>query len=88
MRSLHEQSRIERLDLALSKVATGGPSYVQDAVEARSGEIADYLGKDGAVVICGAVAMGTAVERLLADALQDDWIEEARASHRWRSAIY
>ncbi|MFW5633305.1 MAG: flavodoxin domain-containing protein [Erythrobacter sp.] len=88
LRKLHGQGRIARLDLALSRVATGSPSYVQDVVETCRSEAAAYLGTDGAVAICGAAAMGAAVEELLAGALPPSWIERARAAGRWRSALY
>jgi sulfite reductase (NADPH) flavoprotein alpha-component len=88
MRSLCEVGRIARLDLALSRVATGGPSHVQDVVEASRDEVAGFLGAKGAVVICGAAAMGAAVEDLLAEVLPKGWIEEARLGGRWRTALY
>lgn len=88
IRRLHEHGDLARLDLALSRVATDGPSYVQDVVESRRSEFAGFLGSMGAVVVCGAVSMGKAVEQGLADALPGSWIETARASDRWRSALY
>jgi len=88
MREWRERAMIARLDLVFSRGAGDGSAYVQDVVSGARDEIAAYLGPEGAVVTCGATAMGEAVERILASALGSQWVENARSSQRWRAAFY
>ncbi|WP_291133083.1 hypothetical protein [Erythrobacter sp.] len=60
---------------------------MQDAVALAREEITAFLGPEGAVVTCGATAMGEAVEKTLAKAPCSQWVEEARSSQRWRAAL-
>jgi sulfite reductase (NADPH) flavoprotein alpha-component len=88
MRKWHQSGRIRRLGLALSRGGGDGPLYVQDCVERDGAAIADFLGEDGAVAICGAAAMGEQVENALEKALSREWVIKARADQRWRAATY
>ncbi|MEM6494821.1 MAG: NADPH cytochrome P450 oxidoreductase family protein [Pseudomonadota bacterium] len=88
MRAWQASGAIERLDLALSRSEDGPSRYVQDALAARAAELPAFLGGDGAVITCGATAMGEAVREELVKALGADWITGARGQSRWREALY
>ena len=88
MRKWEEAGKIKRLDLALSRANDDAPRYAQDCVTENADAIAQFLGADGAVAICGAASMGAEVHEALTRALSDDWIDRARAQDRWRSATY
>ncbi|MEM1051185.1 MAG: NADPH cytochrome P450 oxidoreductase family protein [Pseudomonadota bacterium] len=88
MREWADSGAIQRFDLALSRTEGDGPRYVQEAVAARAGELAEFLGPQGAVITCGATAMGDAVRTELKNALSADWITGAKAQSRWREALY
>ncbi|MEM6859018.1 MAG: NADPH cytochrome P450 oxidoreductase family protein [Pseudomonadota bacterium] len=83
-----ECGKIASLGIALSRDETSKVPYVQDCVDQNRDTIADFLGPDGAVVICGAVAMADAVSEQLDQALSQKWIAAARSSNRYRVAAY
>ncbi len=88
MRDWEASAQIERLGLALSRAGGEAPLYVQDCILRDKAAIAQFLGENGAVAICGAAAMGESVESALEEALSPSWIARARADQRWRAATY
>lgn len=83
-----DQGQIVRLDLAYSRLGDGRGRYVQHVVAAEGEALARYLGEDGAIMLCGGLAMGKAVEAALAQALGAQWLEAARAAGRYHSDLY
>lgn len=88
MRAWQTQGAISRLDVVLSRAETGMLRHVQDSVIQAGARLAEFLGDDGAVVMCGAMAMGDSVNVAMARLLGDAWIAQARHSDRWRAALY
>ncbi|MED5547112.1 MAG: NADPH cytochrome P450 oxidoreductase family protein [Pseudomonadota bacterium] len=85
MRAWHEEGRFHRLDLALSRQ---DGVRVSDILAANSADLRDFLTPDGAVVLCGRLAMGEAALAVLRASMSEDWLEEARQSGRLRSDLY
>jgi len=50
--------------------------------------LAQYLGDGGAVMLCGGLTMGKAVEAALDDALGGEWRTTARADGRYHADLY
>ncbi|MET0362910.1 MAG: NADPH cytochrome P450 oxidoreductase family protein [Sphingobium sp.] len=82
------ERRIARLDLAFSRLADGRGRYVQDVVAAEGAALAEWLGDDGAIMLCGGLAMGKSVENALEQALGAGWLADARAAGRYHSDLY
>ncbi|MET0240307.1 MAG: NADPH cytochrome P450 oxidoreductase family protein [Sphingobium sp.] len=80
--------RLARLDLAYSRLGGGQGRYVQHVVAAEAGAVADWLGHDGAIMLCGGLAMGKDVEAALETALGRAWIDEARGDGRYHADLY
>lgn len=79
---------LRRLDLAYSRLDGGRGRYVQHVVAAEGAAIASHLGATGAIMLCGGLAMGKAVEAALENALGAAWIAQARADGRMRADLY
>ncbi len=77
-----------RLDLAFSSVKDGQGRYVQDIMVGRTNELKTWLGTDGAVLVCGGLDMGKAVDATLRSHLGDAWADEAIAVGRYRRDLY
>lgn len=88
MRNWSEQGKLHRLDLALSRSTDSGARYVQDILELNRDALAQFLGDNGKVVLCGAQNMGNEAKAALSKALSPDWINEAKTQLRWREALY
>jgi sulfite reductase (NADPH) flavoprotein alpha-component len=82
------EGRLTRLDLAYSRLGEGRGHYVQHVVAAEGQALADYLGEDGAIMLCGGLAMGKAVEAALDAALGGAWIAAARENGRYHADLY
>ncbi|WP_169053475.1 NADPH cytochrome P450 oxidoreductase family protein [Alteraurantiacibacter aquimixticola] len=85
MREWHEDGRLQRLDLVLSR---GGGPYVQTLLEDKAREVADFLDGEGCVVLCGRLAMGEASLAVLRASLGAEWLEQAQADGRLRHDFY
>ncbi|HEX7821978.1 MAG TPA: NADPH cytochrome P450 oxidoreductase family protein [Sphingobium sp.] len=83
-----DAGRIARLDLAYSRLGEGRGRYVQHVVAAEGTALADWLGEGGAVMLCGGLAMGKAVEAALEQALGAAWVGAARAAGRYHTDLY
>ncbi|MCE7796915.1 flavodoxin domain-containing protein [Sphingobium sufflavum] len=83
-----DAGRIARLDLAFSRLPDGRGRYVQHAIAADGAALAAWLGADGAIMLCGGLAMGKSVEAALDGALGDGWLDAARAAGRYHSDLY
>lgn len=81
------QDRLHRLDLAFSRAEQGG-RYVQHVIAAEGAALAAYLASDGAVMLCGGLTMGKAVEAALDAALGTQWCATARAAGRYHADLY
>lgn len=81
------EGRLDRLDLALSEAGAGGP-YVQDLLAAAGPDVAEFLGAQGRVVICGRLAMGEQSLAELARLLGEEWLNEAREDGRLLRDLY
>lgn len=79
--------RLARLDLALSRREGGGP-YVQHVLAETGHDIAEFLGRQGRIVICGRLAMGEQSLAELARLLGADWLEQAREDGRLLRDLY
>jgi len=80
------EGRLHRLDLAFSRASEG--RYVQHVIAAEGEALAQYLGDGGAVMLCGGLTMGKAVEAALDDALGGEWRTTARADGRYHADLY
>lgn len=88
MRDWQAQGRLSRLDLAFSRPEDHQGEYVQDVLRRRADEVRGFL-KDGtAVMVCGGLDMGRAVEETLKDIVGPDWLETALADGRYRRDLY
>ncbi|MCJ1959092.1 NADPH cytochrome P450 oxidoreductase family protein [Novosphingobium mangrovi (ex Hu et al. 2023)] len=85
MRAWHQEGRFHRLDLALSRQ---DGVRVPDILAAKSADLCDFLTPDGAVVLCGRLAMGEAALAVLRASMSEAWLENARHSGRLRSDLY
>ncbi|WP_303828328.1 NADPH cytochrome P450 oxidoreductase family protein [Asticcacaulis taihuensis] len=88
MKIWRDDARLARLDLAFSRPDHGEGQYVQAIVNAQAADIRSWLGTDGAVLCCGGRDMGLAVERALACALGQAWVDDAKVSGRYRRDLY
>ena len=79
---------LSRLSLAFSQAGDGTKTYVQDVLNAEGARVYDHLIHDGAVLVCGGLDMGRAVERTLRGLMGDGWIDDALASGRYRRDLY
>lgn len=88
MRQWQMQGRLGRLDLAFSRLDDGAGRYVQDVVMAEADALRDYLRDGGAVMVCGGLDMGRAVDAALTQIMGADWLEAARNDGRYRRDLY
>ncbi len=79
---------IDRLALAFSQPDHGHGRYVQDALAAEGARVGDHLTHNGAVMVCGGLDMGRAVERTLRGLMGDAWTDLAISSGRYRRDLY
>jgi sulfite reductase (NADPH) flavoprotein alpha-component len=79
--------RLDRLDLALSRAGQSGP-YVQHVLADAGGDIAEFLGTEGRIAICGRLAMGEQSLAELARLLGNDWLTRAREDGRLLRDLY
>lgn len=84
----NDKGALTRLDLAFSSVMDGQGRYVQDVLVGRTKDLKDWLAADGAVLLCGGLDMGRAVDAALRRHLGNDWVEDAIASGRYRRDLY
>lgn len=88
MRGWLEGGRIRKLDLAFSRPTDATKTYVQDVVTQKAGDVRDWLGSGGSVLVCGGLDMGRGVETALKDALGADWLDTALGEGRYRRDLY
>ncbi|UDF05113.1 NADPH cytochrome P450 oxidoreductase family protein [Asticcacaulis sp. AND118] len=88
MRGWREGGRMRRLDLAFSRPDHGAKAYVQDVVALKAGEVRDWLGQGGHVLVCGGLDMGRGVEAALKAAMGADWLDAALRDGRYRRDLY
>src|SRR4029079_18755205 len=81
-RGWHAQGQLARLDLAYSRDHSGEGRYVQDVIAADANAVRVFLGQEGAVMLCAALAMGKCVEAALQETLGAEWLIRARAESR------
>ncbi|MFT3967126.1 MAG: NADPH cytochrome P450 oxidoreductase family protein [Sphingobium sp.] len=87
-RGWEAEGRLARLDLAYSRLGEGQGRYVQHVVAERAVDIADYLGSQGAIMLCGGLAMGKEVEAAVETALGASWATNARNDGRYHADLY
>ncbi|MGA9658415.1 MAG: NADPH cytochrome P450 oxidoreductase family protein [Asticcacaulis sp.] len=88
MRDWQYEGVLQRLELAFSRPDQRDGQYVQALVSVHATDIPAYLGQTGAVMVCGGLSMGLAVEKALIAALGEAWIEDAKVSGRYRRDLY
>lgn len=88
MRDWQAQGRLLRLDLAFSRPEDHQGQYVQDVLKQRADEVRTFLRNDTAVMVCGGLDMGRAVEEALKDIAGPDWLETALGEGRYRRDLY
>lgn len=88
MRQWQADGRIKRLDLCFSRdpVQAGGP-YVQHLLAHKGDGVRMWL-ENGAVMVCGGLEMGRAVEAVLRELMGSEWIEAALSEGRYRRDLY
>lgn len=79
---------LARLDLAFSQPDSGDKLYVQDIVTAQANALRTYLGEGGAILVCGGLAMGQAVDSALRAVLGGAWVDAALRDGRYRRDLY
>jgi sulfite reductase (NADPH) flavoprotein alpha-component len=82
------QHKLSRLSLAFSQTDDGEKTYVQDMLMAEGARVYDHLIHDGAVMVCGGLAMGRAVDKALRALMGDAWTDAAMLSGRYRRDLY
>ncbi|HEX7857218.1 MAG TPA: NADPH cytochrome P450 oxidoreductase family protein [Sphingobium sp.] len=82
------EGRLVRLDLAYSRLGEGRGRYVQHVVTSEAEAVARYLGQEGAIMLCGGLAMGKEVEAAVEQALGAAWVAAARAAGRYHADLY
>lgn len=80
--------KLHRLSLAFSQPDDGAGRYVQDVLKLEGARVYEHLIHDGAILVCGGLNMGRAVDKVLRDLMGDAWIEKALASGRYRRDLY
>ena len=85
MRLWEGAGNLQRLDLAMS---LGGGPYVQDIVLGEAGRVREFLGQDGAIIICGRLEMGKVCLHRLEEILGQNWLASARKTGRIRHDLY
>ena len=88
LEALKGDGTIARLSLAFSQPDNGETRYVQDALAAEGARVCDHLIHDGAVMVCGGLDMGRAVEKTLRGLMGDAWTDQAIAGGRYRRDLY
>ncbi len=79
---------LHALDTAYSRPDDGSSAYVQDIVRQRSVALKAFLGNSGAIMVCGGIDMGKAVEVELQRALGAKWLKVASEDGRYRRDLY
>lgn len=88
MRDWQAQGRLSRLDLAFSRPEDHQGEYVQDILHRRADEVRGFLSDDSAVMVCGGLDMGRAVEEALKTIAGPEWLETALGEGRYRRDLY
>ncbi|MDC7684640.1 NADPH cytochrome P450 oxidoreductase family protein [Asticcacaulis sp. BYS171W] len=88
MQAWQTQGRLKRLDLAFSRPDDGVKRYVQDVLDHRAEAVRDYLGAEGAVMVCGGLDMGRAVEATLRRIMGETWLDAALTGGHYRRDLY
>ena len=88
MQAWQDHGKLEELSLAVSREPASKTRYVQDFIAQRDAALARFLSDNGAIVVCGAVAMADAVFNNLEYAVGNQWLDTARNSNRLRIAAY
>lgn len=86
----HWQQRgvLHTLDYACSRDISR-PAYVQDIVREKASQIAEFLGANGHIYLCGRYeGMGTAVDAILRSALGDDGYQHLLHHGRYHRDLY
>lgn len=79
---------IERMDLVFSR--DGGPyRYVQDALQASRGQLAEWVGDGCTILVCGSLqGMAPAIDAVLRDTLGIATVDDMLADGRYRRDVY
>lgn len=88
LEAMRAQGTLSRLSTAFSQPDDGPSLYVQDALSAEGARVCDHLIHDGAVMVCGGLDMGRAVEKILRGLMGDAWIDQALSNGRYRRDLY
>lgn len=88
MQAWQDHGKLEELSLAVSREPASKTRYAQDFIAQRDAALARFLSDNGAIVVCGAVAMADAVFNNLEYAVGNQWLDTARNSNRLRIAAY
>ncbi|MFT4089594.1 MAG: NADPH cytochrome P450 oxidoreductase family protein [Asticcacaulis sp.] len=88
MTDWQSQGQLSRLDLAFSRPENRQGQYVQDVLRAKADEVQAFRQDDTAVMVCGGLDMGRAVEEALKDILGAEWLEAALNDGRYRRDLY
>ena len=83
----HKEGNLARLDVAFSRDQEE-KRYVQHLVAENAEEIGEQLKAGGHFYVCGAIAMGQAVEAALEDALGEEFMDQMREEKRWHRDVY
>lgn len=88
LEAMRDRGAVKRLSLAFSQPDDGPGAYVQDVLAAEGARVTDHLTHDGAVMVCGGLDMGRAVEKTLRGLMGDAWVDQALSSGRYRRDLY
>ncbi len=88
LRAWRDTGVLTRLDRAFSR-DPGDGRYVQALVEAAGPEIADWVGREAAIYVCGSLeGMAPGVEAALVQALGAERVATLRETGRYRRDVY
>jgi len=88
LRQAQADGRLTRLDLAFSRADTGEQRYVQHVLGQKADEVRAFLSDEAAVMVCGGLDMGRAVEAALSEIVGPQWLEAALNAGRYRRDLY
>lgn len=88
MTTWRDEGTLQALDIAFSRPDDGDGRYVQAVVASANTAIKAWLGREGAVMCCGGLAMGREVESALAGIMGQAWVDDAKVSGRYRRDLY
>ena len=78
---------LARTDLVFSR-DHGAKKYVQHLVADAGGDIANWVGRDASILVCGGLAMAAGVQDALIDILGEEKLDQMTQSGLYRRDIY